>query len=353
MDCVRRHRIRVTLAVLSICSTILLAGCTNESLVQDDPLLTDGPAVEVAAGRRHSCALRADGTVVCWGKNQLAQLGDGTTEDSLARPRLVLGVEDASDISAGGDFSCAIVGGGQVLCWGFNASGQVGDGATLSIAAARTPVPGVDQAVDIATGADHTCAALADGTVRCWGANHSGQLGDDTGVDSVRPVVVEGLDDVESLSAGSGFTCALRRSGRASCWGLNSLGQLGDGGRKDRSTPVDVTGVDDLTAMDSHTAMTCAIRDDGSVWCWGADTSTRPDRTTGPRRIVGVDGATDIAVGEGTACAIADGRPYCWEGFGPAHEQRGHGPSVTGISVEGTSVCTVSSGGSLRCAAER
>lgn len=342
-------------AFLLAWATLLLAACATdtESLVLDGSTTPDSPFVELDAGRRHGCALRADGTVACWGKGHLAQLGDEMIEDSLTGFRPVLGVESASNIAAGGDFSCAIVAGGRVVCWGFNLMGQVGDGSILTIAAARTPVPDVREAFDVAAGADHTCAAVR-GAVRCWGANHSGQLGDGTREPSVRPVTVERLDDAESLSAGSGFSCALRRTGRVSCWGLNSLGQLGDGGWQDRANPVEVRDLDEVAVVDSHAAMSCAVRAGGSVWCWGADASTRADRTTGPVRIPGVDGASDVAVGEGTACAVADRRAYCWEGFGPAREQiREPGEEVTDLAVEGDSLCTSTGNAQLRCAPVR
>jgi alpha-tubulin suppressor-like RCC1 family protein len=155
-------------------------------------------AVAVGVGRRHSCALRSDGTVLCWGANESNQLGDGTTDRSIA-PVPVSGIDDASalTVALAGTHACVLRTGGRVSCWGSNLHGQLGDGSTTTRA---TPVDvGLEGVVAIAAGghADDgggsTCAVLEDGAVRCWGEGTLGRLGRVEDADVLEPMAVVGL----------------------------------------------------------------------------------------------------------------------------------------------------------------
>ena len=218
---------RTPLAI--VLGTLLLVGCTRIDVS------FDAGATAIAADYRHACVLRADRTVACWGDNRTAQLGDGTTVNSPDELRTVEGIEDVSVLSVGEDFSCAVAQRAEVRCWGLNYQGQLGDGRTLTIGGPVTAVPEVTGSVGLATGRSHTCAVAADGRVRCWGANDSGQLGDGSRTTQLVPVPTKGAEDTVALSAGAGFSCALSSGGTASCWGLNSVGQLGTGDRVDRT----------------------------------------------------------------------------------------------------------------------
>jgi alpha-tubulin suppressor-like RCC1 family protein len=144
-----------------------------------------GGVAEIRAGGSHTCARKFDGTVWCWGANFDGQLGDGTTIDR-ASPVQVSGIFGAVQIATGSTHSCAVLQDGSVQCWGDDSEGEVGDGSGgLTNHTVVTPVPVRNLAsavVEIASHADatHTCARLDSGVVQCWGFNGSGQIGDGT-----------------------------------------------------------------------------------------------------------------------------------------------------------------------------
>src|SRR5262249_7125114 len=131
----------------------------------------------INGGGLHTCALLIGGTVKCWGRNIEGELGNGTTTDSTV-PMAVTGLSGAAvAISAGVLHTCAIVAGGHVQCWGSNHSGRLGNRGVLSSSVPVDVVGVGTNAVEIAAGDGHTCAHMADGSVRCWGLNDRGQLG--------------------------------------------------------------------------------------------------------------------------------------------------------------------------------
>ncbi len=206
------------------------------------PDLSD--AVALWSGYNRSCARRRGGQFVCWGENANGQLGDGTTSPRQT-PTVVAGIAGAVELGLGTQFSCARIADGTVRCWGSNAAGQLGLGsADLDRHLAPAQVSGVNNAAQISAGASHACARLADGQVLCWGANGNGQLGDGTRTDRPTPVAVTGLRDAVLIHAGASSTCALRRIGRLLCWGLNDGRQLGDGTTTVvQPSPVEVVGL--------------------------------------------------------------------------------------------------------------
>jgi len=149
-----------------------------------------GSAVAVSAGRGHSCALLADGSVVCGGFNGDGQLGNGALTTATT-PVAVGGLTGpVTSVSVGNDHGCALLKTGTVACWGKNESGQVGDGTTMD-ATGATVVPGLTSVVAVSAGTSHTCAVLMGGTAVCWGDNEYGQLGDGTTTSSLVPVTVK------------------------------------------------------------------------------------------------------------------------------------------------------------------
>jgi alpha-tubulin suppressor-like RCC1 family protein len=222
----------------------------------------------------HSLALLADGTVRAWGSNNDGQLGDGTITDQLA-PVAVLGLTGVTAVTAGGSHSLALLTDGTVMAWGDNGlRGSTGRG-TPERTAITTPVsiPGLGDVTAISAGNFHSLALLTDGTVRAWGWNAQGQLGDGTTDDRPSPVTVSGLVDIIAVAAGDRFSLALRRNGRVTTWGANERGQLGNGTFDDQPLPGDVrdlTGVTDVSASTQHSL---ALLADGTVmsWGWNAD----------------------------------------------------------------------------------
>jgi len=214
-------------------------------------------AVAVAAGGSHSCALLADGTVQCWGLNDNGQLGNGRLVSALV-PDTVLGISTATAIAAGGSHSCARLSSGKVQCWGLNTSGQLGNSTTTPQFNTPVDVSGIGTATAVAAGAAHTCALLIDGTLRCWGLNADGQLGNGVTINSTSPVTVTGITTATEIAAGGDHNCARLSDGKVECWGLNANGQLGKGNTSNSSVPVFVSGISNAAAIAAGNLHSCA-----------------------------------------------------------------------------------------------
>jgi alpha-tubulin suppressor-like RCC1 family protein len=237
----------------SVLFLVCAAGCIEASPV--DPSCSDGRSrcvAQVSLGAHFGCALLRDRSVWCWGRNDEAQLGYPTTDlcpDELpdgqtravachAFPFQVLGLDRAVAVSAGGAFACALRDDGTLRCWGSNSAGQLGNGLTLPSSTPAT-VLGLAGVTAVATGARHACA-VADGRVYCWGANDRGQLGQvatsrqcAVGAASLPcetlPTVIDTLADVVAITVGAAHTCARTSKGIVICWGDDRYGQMGDG----------------------------------------------------------------------------------------------------------------------------
>jgi alpha-tubulin suppressor-like RCC1 family protein len=310
-----------------------------------------------------------------------------------------LGRVMAGRVASGGTFSCAVLDGGAVQCWGHSGNGQLGIGTTDSVGddelpSATVPLGPGRRATAVTAGGVHACALLDDGTVRCWGYNGNGQLGlghrngigDDEPADSA-PTVRLGQRAV-AVAAGSYHTCALLDDGSVRCWGNNLSGQLGIGTTNTigddepalDGRPVQLAGR--VVAIAAGANHTCAIRDRGSLHCWGANgygqlgigsqTNVGDDE---PVTSNGIDlglGRTAVAVTAGhthTCALLDDGTLRCW-GLGSSGElgsgntsrigddelptasdpvQLGAGRSVVGVSATGNTTCAVLDDGTARC----
>ncbi|MBN1439629.1 MAG: hypothetical protein JW929_09490 [Anaerolineales bacterium] len=194
----------------------------------------------IAVGVDFSCAVHNRG-VKCWGSNDTGQLGNGSYSGSII-PSDASGLQsDVAGIAAGVFHACAWKTSGEVWCWGDNLIGELGDGSGTN-----SPFPvrviGLEEgAKAVAVGGSHTCALTKTGGVNCWGGNSSGQLGDGSTTDRNAPATVSGLSSgVAAIAAGGSHTCALLDNGSVKCWGLNDDGQLGNGGNANSNTPVNV-----------------------------------------------------------------------------------------------------------------
>ena len=229
----------------------------------------------VVAGDEFTCALLGDGTVKCWALGESGQHGDGTFTQYSAVPVAVSGLSGATALTAGYDHACALLSDGSLRCWGGNIHGQLGNGTTADPttgppgSAVIVAVTGIASAVTVATGAYHTCAVLSDGSVHCWGQNDQGQLGDGTIVSSPTPGTVAGITSAAAIAGGGAHTCALLRDGTVLCWGDNEFGQLGDGTNERGWLPVQVVGITNAVAITAGWRHTCALLADGTARCWG------------------------------------------------------------------------------------
>jgi alpha-tubulin suppressor-like RCC1 family protein len=309
-------------------------------------------------------------------------------------------------LATGARFSCAIVDGGAVRCWGVNDSGQLGYGNSHSVGNDELPASAgpVDlgpgrTAVAIAAGFYHACAIVDDGSVRCWGYGGNGALGygnihtvgDDETPASAGPVDLGPDRTAVAITAGGRHTCALLDNGKVHCWGLNSRGQLGLGNTKtigDNETPASVAPVNlgkgrKAVAIAGGGYHTCAILDNGKVRCWGynnlgqlglADKATIGDNET-PASVAPVklgEGRKAVAITAGlyhTCAILGNGRVRCWGigssgrlGYGntrtigdnetPASVRPvklGKRRKAVAISASGEHTCAVVDGGTLRC----
>ena len=308
----RRQPVRGALAWLLALGGLLIPG-----------VAFGASATALAAGGYFTCALTSTGGVRCWGDNYYGQLGDGTATDR-STPVTVTGLTSAvAAVVAGYQHACALTTLGAVRCWGANYYGQLGDGTTTTRYAPVLVSGLASGVVALASGVYHTCAVLSDGSVRCWGFNNHGQLGDGTTTHRSTPVAVGGLAaGVVQASGGLSHTCAVTAAGALQCWGYNYYGQLGDGTTDDRPSPVTVSGmssgVESVEAGDLHT---CAVTSAGAARCWGWNgdgglgDGTTTNRST-PIAVSGLaTGVTTVAAGTYHSCAVTSaGGVHCWGG---------------------------------------
>lgn len=202
---------------------------------------TDAASVHVCAGEGHVCALQDDQTVQCWGLNTFGQVGNGESGDPELFPRDVSSLTSVSHLACGKSHSCAALDDGTVWCWGANLAGQLGDGTTeVKLTPVQVTSLGTADVVQVAAGRAHTCARTSAGAVSCWGENDRGQLGNaDPGIASAIAQDVEGLMGTAThLAAGHDHSCAVLDTGAIMCWGLNTSGELGDGTTTSWPVPV-------------------------------------------------------------------------------------------------------------------
>jgi alpha-tubulin suppressor-like RCC1 family protein len=352
-------------------------------------------ATQLSAGTAHTCVALADLNASCWGGNSSGQLGINGLSDSTT-PVTVNAVGGGEQlggvvqVSSGAGHSCALLITGQARCWGLNASGQLGDGTTTRrlapvVVGGATPLTGI---IQIEAGSFHTCAVLASGQVRCWGANGNGQLGDGTLTDRSTPVTVRAvgggaaLTGATMVAAGSDHSCAGLDVGQARCWGLGGL--TGDGTTTRRTTPVNVQAVGggssliDIIGLSAGSGHTCATLTNGRARCWGFNNvgqlgdATTVDRRTpvavsgsGAGGVVGEIG--QVGAGLNHSCAAVNGGARCWGTNGngrlgngstinssvpTAVQQVGGGSVLAGVAQTdggGSHSCATTNTGAVRC----
>jgi alpha-tubulin suppressor-like RCC1 family protein len=295
-------------------------------------------AVDLAAGTFHACVRRRDGSVWCWGENRWGQLGLPSHSDG-ALPREVPNLGRITQVSLGILHSCARRDDGVALCWGRNNVGQAGTGFASENDAPPAPVAGLGPVAQVAVGGGFSsCALLMDGTVRCWGENHQGQLGDGTDGSRVRPVPVIGLTRVAGIALGSAHGCAWLEDGTVQCWGAAGAMPLDTSTGKERSGVVPVDGVSNVVRVYAHEAYSCALRRDGSVRCWGYGVPRLRSPAEREARLwtpVGLPArVTALALGTDHLCAL-DLEGMLWCGGDDQHGQLCVGSSPPRTSTFG------------------
>ena len=224
---------------------------------------------------RHACGLTRDGGAWCWGYNTSGQLGDGTTTWRM-QPTAVTGGLTFTALSAGADHSCGLTQDGSAYCWGQANSGQLGTDERLrQNQKAPVKVSGSERFDRIIAGPQRTCALTRGGEAYCWGSNGWGSLGDGTDTLRTAPTRVVGRLTFDELVLGNIHSCGRTRAGEVYCWGGNTFGQLGDGTKEPKSTPVRVGEGLVFRSITAGGFQTCGVTQGGEAYCWGKD-PTRP-----------------------------------------------------------------------------
>ncbi len=297
---------------LAFCLTVSVVGAVASPAGAEPP----GPEASLAVGDDHTCVLVEEGRVSCLGDGDSGQLGDGANFEDRRKPHLVVGIENAIAVSAGEDHTCAVLATGTVRCWGDNDKGQLGNGGGADRSSPVT-VNNLNDAVAVAAGDNHTCAVRENGTVVCWGDNSNGQLGNGNTTNSNVPVFVTNIGRAQAVSAGQFHTCVVTSDDFVSCWGGNRWGQLGDGTSTDRLQAVRVAQLEQVNSVAAGYAHTCATEKTGAVKCWGSNEFGQlgigaANSSLRPAVVPGITSARQVSVGYRTSCVVDGGNGYCW-----------------------------------------
>jgi alpha-tubulin suppressor-like RCC1 family protein len=295
----------------------------------------------VSAGGSHTCGIRHGGKLYCWGGDYTGQIGNGNGYDSnVISPKRIGSLEDWSNVSAGRLHTCGVRKNGKLYCWGMDINGQVGDGDGSSDKSAPVRIGTHEDWSTVDAGSDHTCGVRTNGKLYCWGWDNLGQVGDGNGGSDTRvtaPRRIGTLEDWSKVSTGAIHSCGIRHGGKLYCWGNDGNGQIGDGGSdKDKSAPVRVGTFEDWSNVSAGIIHTCGIRTNGRLYCWGNDSKgqlgdgfLQHDGATGPRRIGTFEDWSKVSAGAAHTCGVRkNGKLYCWGSDDEA--QIGNGEDETG-----------------------
>ena len=216
--------------------------------------------------------LFSEGNLLTWGLNSSGQLGDGTTTNRSSPGTVAGGGTNWKQVSMGGISTYGIKTDGTLWTWGSNFYGQLGDGTTTNRSSPGTVAGGGTNWKQVSGGYLSTAAIKTDGTLWTWGSNNNGQLGDNTTTSRSSPGTVAGGGTTWKQVSGCSYGCcaAIKADGTLWTWGLNTYGQLGDGTTTDRSSPGTVAGgATNWKQVSAGTYAMCAIKVDGTLWTWG------------------------------------------------------------------------------------
>ncbi len=341
---------------------------------------------QVANGRNHTCAVRTDGTLWCWGRNAYGQLGVGSTTDQKNPTQVGTGTT-WSQIAAGGQHTCAIKTDHTLWCWGYNGEGQVGNGGTTNQTSPVQIAGGSTTWMAVTAGSRHTCALVYSagssiGATYCWGNDQRAQGGDGgSSTPHLTPTVMGngGGTTFSAISAGDIHTCGIKGTGTNGalpgtlwCAGEGAFGQNANSNWQWSKTAAQVGSASDWSAVSAGNTHTCALKSNGTIWCMGLndygqlgqnDTTSRNAMTqvgTNTWSALEAGGDTTCATAGGTTPAGAAGTAWCWGSN--AYGKYGNGDTAlhlvpyqaaTGtwsvLSVGERDTCMISSG-SLSCA---
>ncbi len=284
-------------------------------------LLPNSGATSVTSGLFYSCAV-VKGEVLCWGANISGQLGDGTVNNSFTPVKVPLFDVKVVKAGPGGSHTCALKNSGEVFCWGDNYYDQLGNGTTGS-SVVPTQVSDLSSIEQISAGQFNSCALGSDSKVWCWGSN-TFHLLDETSKSFLKPVEMKLLTDTLTVNVGAFHACALNKSGQVHCWGENDLstGCLGISPVtvQNSHVPILVAGLPEVAALGVGSVHNCALTTAGDVYCWGKNQEGQlgngtTDHSFTPVKALFPEGkkVVALAVGQIENCALTDDNTvWCW-----------------------------------------
>lgn len=318
--------------------------CWKRSEGVQAPILSSTAAIagldevlDVATGNDFVCAIVKGGRVYCWGDNTYGQLGAGRIEKRVDTPVHVEGIDGATSIVAGMMHSCVLLAGGRVSCWGWNANGQVGGdveyGSEARELARPEIVAGISDATQLAAGRDQTCVRMKNETW-CWGRSYMKSQTNARGYHHNQAAKVPELADLQQFGFSGETACALFNDAHIGCWGSGAFSILPSRPlNADSPLPVILPPAKTFAASKYHG---CAILQNGRVSCWGwnnhGELGRKPDSDYNAHESAVIDGlparVDALALGAATSCAIVRNEElWCW-GIAP------HMPWVHGAGSE-------------------
>ena len=265
------------------------------------PSIRSGMLKLLSSGLRYSAVVKSDGTIWDWGYNSTGQLGDGTRNDVRLTPVQVHGLNHVVDLACGGAHTLAVDASGNVWAWGYNASHQLGTADTQELDV-PTKVEGLTGVKMVAAGHDHSMALKTDGSIWVWGSNQYGQLANGTlANDSTgTPRKVQSDQKFVAIDAGFAYCLAIDEQGDVWTWGSNTHGQLGDGSKVNRATPTKIAVTKAVAVAGGH-FHSLVLRKDGTVVAFSSNNNGQlgigpsiAEQAT-PTQVPMLDGVIDIA----------------------------------------------------------
>jgi len=249
---------------------------TNNRTYHSSPVQTIAGGTnwsKVAVSENSKLAIKTDGTLWAWGRDEQGQLGDNASNPKSSPVQTIAGGTNWTEVSAGGYTSAAIKTDGTLWTWGANFDGKLGDNTVINKSSPVQTAAGGTTWSKIAVGGSNTMAAIkTDGTLWMWGGNYYGQLGDNTRIDKSSPVqTVAGGTSWRTVAAGVAHTVAIKSNGTLWTWGTNYNGEIGDNSASHRSSPVQTVagGSNWANVASAGYQTTAALKTDGTLWTWG------------------------------------------------------------------------------------
>jgi alpha-tubulin suppressor-like RCC1 family protein len=281
---------------------------------------------DVTAGASHSCGIRADGALYCWGSDGSGQLGVGASRGRCGRrrlaceggPRAAATTERFRSVQAGQRHTCAIALDAGLYCWGENLRFQTGAEGPVYVTAPARVLPGLSF-LDVGPGVTHTCAVRTNGVVYCWGEGAFGALGRGDTITSVLPAPIATTERFTLVRSGRLRSCAIALDGAAWCWGLEWESTDGNVDFfQQRLLPHRIDGLPPLRDISVSSTSICGVDIEGAAWCWEANGFGQLGLgttvgTAVPARVDTGERFTGVSAGIVQSCGTnAGGRAFCW-----------------------------------------